>query len=93
MSFLEGKMIEEKVVFQCEDDLQMKAVAGLVQKSSEFRSTVYLVRNGRRANAKSLLGVMSLGIENGAEIGISADGDDAREACDTIVNYLKDPKI
>ena len=86
-------MVEEKVIFQCEDDLQMKAVAGLVQKSSEFRSTVYLVRNGRRANAKSLLGVMSLGIENGAASEICAHGDDARAAADTIVSYLNNPKI
>ena len=67
-------MVDEKVVFQCEETLQMKAVAILIQKASSFRSTVYLIRNGRRANAKSLLGVMSLGIENGAEIEISADG-------------------
>jgi len=86
-------MVEEKVVFQCEDALQMKAVAILIQKASAFRSTIYLVRNGRRANAKSLLGVMSLGIENGAEIDISADGDDAREAVDTLVAYLKNPAV
>ena len=86
-------MVEKKVVFQCDTDLQMKAVAVLVQKASEFRSTVYLVRDGRRANAKSLLGVMSLGIENGAAIEISADGDDAREAADALVSYLNDPKF
>jgi len=86
-------MVEEKVVFTCEEALQMKAVAVLIQKASAFRSTIYLVRNGRRANAKSLLGVMSLGIENGAEIEISADGDDARDAVNTLVEYLKNPKV
>ena len=84
-------MVEEKVTFQCEETLQMKAVAILIQKASAFRSTVYLIRNGRRANAKSLLGVMSLGIENGAEIEISADGIDAKEAVDTLVAYLNNP--
>ncbi|MBO4460613.1 MAG: HPr family phosphocarrier protein [Clostridiales bacterium] len=84
-------MVDEKVVFQCEETLQMKAVAILIQKASSFRSTVYLIRNGRRANAKSLLGVMSLGIENGAEIEISADGIDAKEAVDTLVAYLNNP--
>ena len=86
-------MIEKKVVFQCENDLQMKAVAVLVQKASEFRSTVYLVRDGRRANAKSLLGVMSLGIENGIEIGSSADGPDAEEVADALEQYLVNPKF
>lgn len=86
-------MVEQKVVFTCEDALQMKAVAVLIQKASAFKSTIYLVRNGRRANAKSLLGVMSLGIENGAEIEISADGVDAKEAADALVSYLNNPKV
>ncbi|MCQ2504384.1 MAG: HPr family phosphocarrier protein [Saccharofermentans sp.] len=86
-------MVEKKVVFQCDTDLQMKAVAVLVQKASEFRSTVYLVREGRRANAKSLLGVMSLGIENGAEIEICADGDDCEKAAETLATYLVNPQL
>jgi len=84
-------MTEETVVFQCSNDLQMKAVAVLVQKASEFRSTVYLVKDGHRANAKSLLGVMSLGIENGAELQVTADGTDAQEAVNALAGYLKDP--
>ena len=65
----------------------------LVQKASDFRSTVYIVKNGHRANAKSLLGVMSLGIENGAEITVTADGSDSNEAVSSLIEYLKDPKV
>ena len=86
-------MVKEKIVFDCEDSLQMKTVAVLIQKASQFRSTIYLIRSGRRANAKSLLGVMSLGIENGAEIEIEADGDDAQEAVNALMSHLKNPKI
>lgn len=86
-------MVQETVVFQCEDALQMKAVAMLIQKASSFKSTIYLTRDGRRANAKSLLGVMSLGIENGVNIDINAEGVDAREAVDELVNYLNNPKV
>ena len=86
-------MVEDKVIFQCENDLQMKAVAVLVQKASEFRSTVYITITGRRANAKSLLGVMSLGIENGTEIGITAEGDDAAAAVKALAEYLKNPQL
>lgn len=86
-------MVKEKIVFDCEDSLQMKTVAVLIQKASQFRSTIYLVRSGRRANAKSLLGVMSLGIENGAEIEIEADGDDEKEAASALMAHLKNPKI
>ena len=86
-------MVKEKIVFDCEDSLQMKTVAVLIQKASQYRSTIYLVRSGRRANAKSLLGVMSLGIENGAEIEIEADGDDAQEAVNALMSHLKNPRI
>lgn len=86
-------MVKEKIVFDCEDSLQMKTVAVLIQKASQFRSLIYLVRSGRRANAKSLLGVMSLGIENGAEIEIEAEGDDAQEAVSVLVSHLKNPIV
>ncbi len=88
-----SKMVKEKIVFDCEDSLQMKTVAVLIQKASQFRSTIYLIRSGRRANAKSLLGVMSLGIENGAEIEIEAEGDDAQDAVNALMSHLKNPKI
>ncbi len=87
-------MTEDKVVFNCATvDLQMKAVAMLVQKASDFRSTVYIVKNGHRANAKSLLGVMSLGIDNGSEVTVTADGTDSNEAVKSLIEYLKDPKV
>lgn len=87
-------MTEDKVIFNCgASDLQMKAVAMLVQKASDFRSTVYIVKDGHRANAKSLLGVMSLGIDNGSEITITADGTDSSEAVNSLIEYLKDPKV
>ena len=86
-------MVQQTVVFKCEETLQMKAVAVLIQKASTYRSTIYLIKDGRRANAKSLLGVMSLGIENGAEIEVSADGDDAKEAVQTLIDYLTNPKF
>ncbi len=86
-------MVSKTVVFQCDDALQMKAVAVLIQKASAFKSSIYLSRSGRRANAKSLLGVMSLGIENSAEIEITADGDDQQNALDSLVQYLENPNV
>lgn len=85
-------MVEDKVVFQCDESLTLSSVAEFVQKSSNYRSTVYLIVNGRRANAKSMLGVMSLGMESGTEIEISADGDDAEQAIKELSTYLSNPK-
>ncbi len=84
-------MVSQTVVFQCDEALQMKAVAVLIQKASSYRSSIYLSRSGRRANAKSLLGVMSLGIENAAEIEITADGEDQQDALKALVTYLENP--
>lgn len=84
-------MVTRTVLFKCEEALQMKAVAVLIQKASAFRSTIWLSRGDRRANAKSLLGVMSLGIEDATELEISADGEDEEEALEAIAQYLQQP--
>ena len=84
-------MVSKTVIFQCDEALQMKAVAVLIQKASSFRSSIYLSRGGRRANAKSLLGVMSLGIENRSEVEITADGEDEEAAMSALVAYLENP--
>lgn len=83
----------ETVVFQCQDELQMKAVAVLIQRASAFTARIHLYHGDRRANAKSLLGVMSLGIENGSELKLTAEGDDEHEAVETLVAYLKNPAL
>ena len=84
-------MVTRTVLFNCEEALQMKAVAVLIQKASAFRSTIWLSRGNRRANAKSLLGVMSLGIEDAAELEITADGEDEEEALEAIALSLQQP--
>ncbi len=86
-------MVSKTVQFNCDDALQMKAVAVLIQKASTFRSSVYLVKGERRANAKSLLGVMSLGIENAMELNVTADGSDEAEALEAITSYLANPEF
>ncbi len=80
-----------KVVFDCEDSFELKAIAVLIQKASSFRSSIWLNCDSRRANAKSLLGVMSLRIENGMEIEVTAEGADAEQAIETVVGYLSNP--
>ena len=86
-------MVNKTVQFNCDDALQMKAVAVLIQKASTFRSSVYLAKGDRRANAKSLLGVMSLGVENAMELSVTAEGSDEVEALETITAYLSNPEF
>lgn len=86
-------MVSKTVQFNCDEALHMKAVAVLIQKASTFRSSLWLSRGERRANAKSLLGVMSLGIENAMELQVSAEGSDEAEALEAITNYLSRPEF
>jgi phosphotransferase system HPr (HPr) family protein len=71
----------------------MKAVAVLIQKASTFRSSVWISKGERKANAKSLLGVMSLGIENQMELVVTVDGPDESDALDVMVEYLANPEV
>lgn len=86
-------MVTKTITFNCDESLQMKAVAVLIQKASTFRSSIWLSKGERRANAKSLLGIMSLGIENATDVTISAEGADEADALLTISSYLSCPEF
>ena len=60
-----------------------------IQKANEFKSTILVEKEERRVNAKSLLGVLSLGIVGGTNIRIIADGADEQEAVDSLVDLVK----
>ena len=77
-------MISKEVVVRCESGLHNKQATYFVQKANEFFSTIYLETEGRKMNAKSLLGIMSLGIITGATVTLSATGPDAKEAVDAL---------
>ncbi len=81
------------VTFHCEEALHMKAIAVLIQRASVYKSSIWLIRGDRRANAKSLLGVMSLGIENGTVVEIVAEGPDEEAALEDICSYLRQPNF
>ncbi len=66
----------------------MKAIAMLIQISSNFSSSIFIEKDGRRANAKSLLGVLSLGIEHGDYLELMADGDDNEQALNELTQYM-----
>ena len=60
-----------------------------IQKANEFKSTILVEKEERRVNAKSLLGVLSLGIVGGTTIEIIADGSDEQEAVDSLVALVE----
>lgn len=61
----------------------------LVQAASKFNSNINLEYNGKSVNLKSIMGVMSLGVGQGADVTITADGDDAKESIEAIADTMK----
>ena len=82
-------MFNKEVIVRCESGLHNKQVTYFVQKANEFRSSVWLESENRRMNAKSLLGIMSLGIVTGAVVTLSADGADAEDAVNALETMLQ----
>lgn len=69
--------------------LHARPATFFIQKANEYKATVWIEKEERRVNAKSLLGVLSLGIVGGTTIKIIADGSDENEAVDGLVKLVE----
>ena len=76
------------VRIQLNGGLEARPVAMLVQVASQHDSTVYLESEGRKVNAKSIMGMMSLGLDSGEMVTVIADGPDEEVAVEDIAKYL-----
>ena len=81
-------MKNQTVTIQIASGLEARPVAVLVQMSSQFESHIYLIRDNKKVNAKSIMGMMTLGLNAGESIEISADGEDEDAAVQSIAGYL-----
>ena len=81
-------MFSKKIVVGCQSGLHNKQATYFVQKANEFESSIYLESENRKMNAKSLLGIMSLGIVTGATVTLSATGTDAEAAVNALESLL-----
>ena len=68
--------------------LHARPATFFIQKANEFKSSIWVEKDERKVNAKSLLGVLSLGITKGTTIKLIADGADDEEAVVTLVNLI-----
>ena len=73
-------MYTEETVVKCESGLHNKQATYFIQKANEFRSSIWIEADERKINAKSLLGVLSMGITSGTEISLVAEGPDEEAA-------------
>ena len=77
-------MITKEVVINNQVGLHARPATFFIQKANEFKSSIWVEKEERRVNAKSLLGLLSLGIVKGTTITIIADGSDEEEAIATL---------
>lgn len=83
-------MISKNVTVTNPIGLHARPATFFIKKANEFRSSVWIEHDTRRVNAKSLLGILSLGIVAGTEITIVADGPDEEDAISGLEELLKE---
>jgi phosphocarrier protein len=83
-------MYTQNVMINNEVGLHARPATFFIQKANEFKSGIWVEKEERRVNAKSLLGVLSLGIVKGTTITLIADGSDEDEAITSLVDLIND---
>ena len=78
----------QKVQVTNQVGLYARPATFFIQKANEFKSSIWIEKDERRVNAKSLLGVLSLGIVKGTTVTLVADGADEQEAIDTLTALI-----
>lgn len=83
-------MIKKPVKIKLDTGLEARPVAQLVQLASQFECEIHVEVEQKEVNAKSIMGMMTLGISVGEEVTVSADGADEEKAIAEIESYLSD---
>lgn len=81
-------MVEQTVEVQLETGLQARTAAQFVQEANRFLSDLFLEKDGKRVNAKSIMGLMSLAITKDEEITLIADGTDEDIALNALIAFI-----
>ena len=80
--------MERVVTIKNASGLHARPAGMFVKKAAEFKSTVEVIAKGKTVNAKSIMGIMSLGLGKGDELTISAQGEDEETAVNTLVELI-----
>ena len=83
-------MIKTPVVVKTEDGFDGRPIALLVQKASQYARKVYIQIGEKNINAKSIMGMMSLSLADGAKITVVTDGEDEKKAAEGIRTFFAD---
>ena len=86
-------MIKKPVKIKLDTGLEARPVAQLVQLASQFECEIHVEVEQTEVNAKSIMGMMTLGLDTGEEIIICTDGEDEKEAMEKMEEYLSHNKV
>ena len=81
-------MTEKSIEIKMAEDFDARPIAMLVQIASRHESSIHLVAEGKKVNAKSIMGMMSMALSQGETVTIVAEGSDEKEAVEHIRDYL-----
>lgn len=81
-------MIKKPIKIELVNGLEARPVAMLVQLASQFESEIHIESGKRKVNAKSIMGMMTLGLGTGESVVVWANGEDEEKALDSIEQYL-----
>ncbi|MCC8163120.1 MAG: HPr family phosphocarrier protein [Lachnospiraceae bacterium] len=81
-------MIKKPITVQLASGLEARPAAVLVQVASQYESKIYVETGDKKVNAKSIMGMMTLGLSAGSSVTVTADGDDEETAIENIEKYL-----
>lgn len=82
-------MTEKKITICIPEGQEARPVAMLVQLANQYESKIYIGLEDKKVNAKSIMGMMSIGLASGTDIVLTADGADEEQAMTTILQYLQ----
>lgn len=85
----ERRMVEKQVEVLLKTGLQARPAALFVQEANRFTSDIYIEKNEKKVNAKSIMGLMSLAINSGSIITLIAEGNDEQEAVKALSTYVQ----
>ena len=81
-------MISKNITINIPTDMEARPVALLVQVASQFESNIYVEVEDKKVNAKSIMGMMSLGLDSGEKVVVIAEGSDEEKAVEEIEKFL-----
>lgn len=82
-------MVRKDTTVKLKSGLEARPIAMLVQVASQYESSIYLETDNKRVNAKSIMGMMSLELDTGAQVTVACDGNDEEDALEGVAAYIE----